>query len=246
MRILPVSFFILVAGLVATGPNMARAEVVITGHGLFADCDAAFEYRDGALFRMLDGAFANYDADVETRIQETIAMFEKHRSDAEAAYAAADNAQKQRIALTVGKWIFLDLMGRIGKLPDELKVGYTDLQIDIYNQVIATSAGLKVEIAASIATGDPTDDILSDQATGVMLDILGNYLGPVGAFLTGAAKTSVDVAIDYWETQPIKDVAAQDVMIFARAIEKMHARSKNEKISEINLVKNQIDAACVN
>jgi len=228
------------------GAGSASAQVVITGHGVFGDCDAAWKYRDGPLVEMLDAAFANYDADVEQRIQNTIALFEQHRAAAEAAYAAADADQQKRIALTIGKWLFLEAVSNLSmaSLPKEVKDAYSQAQLKVFQQVVDSSNGLKVEVAASIATGNPPDNILSDQATDLMLGILGKYFGPVGQFLTGAAKAGVDSAVHYWETQPIKDVAEQEAAIFAAAITKMHARSKAEKIAGINAVKNEIDAAC--
>lgn len=239
---------VLIALMMGLLSSPAVAQIVITGHGLFKDCSDAFSYRDGALVQMLDGAFANYDQDVENRIQQTIQRFEQHRVDAENAYAAADADQKQRIAITVGKWVFVDILGGIAldSLPAGVTEGYSDAQIEIFKQTIAASNAIKADVAQSIVTGNPPDNILSDQAAGIVLGILGKYLGPVGSFLTSVGQVSVGVATDYWETQPIKDVAAQEVAIFARAIEKMHAKSKAEKIAEINAVKNQIDEACVN
>lgn len=240
--------FYVSALLLVTTAVPAHAQVVITGHGIFSNCTEAFEYRDGPLFDMFDAAFADYDNEVENRIQATIRMFEQHRKDAESAYAAADADQKKRIAFTVGKWLFFETVGGmdVSKLPKSITDGYSKAQLKVFEETINASNNLKADVAASIATGNPPDDILADQATSITLSILGKYFGPVGAFLTGLGETSVNVAIDYWQTQPIKEVAQQEVEIFAKAIEKMHAKSKAEKISEINTVKNQIDAICGN
>ncbi len=236
----------LTAAALLLGAGSASAQVVITSHGIFADCDAAWEYRDGPLLDMLDATFTNYDADVEQRIQDTIALFEQHRAAAEAAYTAADAEQKRRIALTVGKWLFLEAVSNLSmnSLPKDVKEAYSEGQLKAFQQVVESSNSLKVEVAESIVTGTPPDTILSDQAAELMLGILGKYFGPVGQFLTGAAKTSVDSAVHYWETQPIKDVAEQNAEIFATAAKNMHAKSKYEKIVGINAVKNEIDAAC--
>ena len=224
----------------------AQAQVVITDHGVFADCNEAWEYRDGPLVDMLNAAFGDYDADVEQRISDTIASFEKYRSDAEAAYAAADMEQKRRIALTVGKFLFLEALSNLtmNSIPADAKAGYSEAQLKVFQQVLDSSNALKLDVAQAIVTGDPPDTILTDQQATLALGILGKYWGPVGQFLVGAGKATVDSAVHYWQTQPLKDVAKDEAAIFAEAIVKMHARSNAEKIAGINSVKNEIDSAC--
>lgn len=237
---------ILLAGLCGFATNVSAA-VVITGHGLFADCDDAFTYREGPLIAMLDGAFANYDAEFEARIQETIAAFETYRSEAEAAYAAANAQQKKRMAVTVGKWALLEMLdGLLDTLPASITNAYTPNQIAVFEEVSSASNRLKGDVAAAMVTGNPPDTVLSDQAYGITLSILSRYGGPVGAFLASTGQLGVGLANDYWETQPIKDVAQDEIDIFLAGIEKMHSKSQADKIAEINAVKNQIDAACGN
>ena len=74
-------------------------------------------------------------------------------ADAEAAYAAASADQKQRIALTVGKWLFLEVVSKLSMkaLPQGVKDGYEDSQLEIFRTVIERSNSLKVEVAQAIA-----------------------------------------------------------------------------------------------
>lgn len=235
----------LVAGLLISN-GAARADTVITDHGIFPDCTTAGSYRDGALFSMLEGAFRQYDFDRETRIAQALTEFERHREDAEAAYARADAVQKLRISVAIGKFLFMSFAGSIdvGKLPKSITDGYTKVQLDTFETVINASNNLKTDVAAGMITGDLGPEVLTDQAVSITLDILARIGGPAAAVLAGAGTVTVDTLDAYWATQPLKDVASAEAAMFAEAIQKLRSTSQAQVIASVNRVKNQIDEAC--